>query len=167
MHQILLNLCVNARDAMPDGGSLTIDVENRTLDEHYAAMEMARAKAGRYVFISVTDSGMGIPEKHIHQDFRAVFHDQRTEQRHGPRTIDRHGHREEPRGNHQRLQRARQGHDLQGLSAGDGRCLRCAAGTAQQAVMPRGNGETILVVDDETSILTITRRRWRPSDTTS
>ena len=60
VHQILLNLCVNARDAMPNGGSLTVGVENCVLDEQYAAMNI-QAKAGHYVNISVTDSGTGIP----------------------------------------------------------------------------------------------------------
>jgi PAS domain S-box-containing protein len=48
VHQILLNLCVNARDAMPNGGNLTFGVENCVLDEHYAAMHI-EAKPGRYV----------------------------------------------------------------------------------------------------------------------
>src|SRR5471030_1583782 len=58
VHQILLNLCVNARDAMPNGGNLTITVENCVLDNQYAAMHI-QAKPGRYIIISVTDSGMG------------------------------------------------------------------------------------------------------------
>jgi signal transduction histidine kinase len=60
VHQILLNLCVNARDAMPNGGSLTVGVENCVLDEQYVAMNI-QAKPGRYVNISVTDSGTGMP----------------------------------------------------------------------------------------------------------
>jgi signal transduction histidine kinase len=59
LHQILLNLCVNALDAMPNGGTLTIGAANCVLDEQYAAMNNARA--GRYVNLSVTDSGTGMP----------------------------------------------------------------------------------------------------------
>ncbi|MFN7624660.1 MAG: two-component system sensor histidine kinase NtrB, partial [Acidobacteriota bacterium] len=48
LHQVLMNLCVNARDAMPDGGKLRIEAENIEVDEHYARMNV-EAKPGRYV----------------------------------------------------------------------------------------------------------------------
>ena len=72
VHQILLNLCVNARDAMPNGGSLTVTVENRVLDEQYAAMNI-QAKPGRYVQISVTDTGTGIPPDLVDKIFEPFF----------------------------------------------------------------------------------------------
>jgi PAS domain S-box-containing protein len=59
--QVLMNLCVNARDAMPNGGTLTIAVENFSVDENYARMNLA-AKVGNYVAITVSDTGCGIPE---------------------------------------------------------------------------------------------------------
>src|SRR6202041_1434246 len=59
LHQVLLNLCVNARDAMPNGGILSVGVESRVLDEEYAAMNI-QARPGRYVMISVTDTGTGM-----------------------------------------------------------------------------------------------------------
>ena len=62
LHQILLNLCVNARDAMPNGGKLSLHMENVMLDEAYASMNL-EAKPGPYVFISVTDTGTGIPKE--------------------------------------------------------------------------------------------------------
>ena len=61
LHQVLMNLCVNARDAMPDGGTLTIEAANTVIDEHYARM-VPDAEAGRYVMITVSDTGAGIPE---------------------------------------------------------------------------------------------------------
>jgi signal transduction histidine kinase len=72
VHQILLNLCVNARDAMPNGGNLTIGVENCVLDEQYAAMNI-QAKPGRYVNISVTDSGTGMPPGILDKIFEPFF----------------------------------------------------------------------------------------------
>jgi PAS domain S-box-containing protein len=60
LHQVLLNLCVNARDAMPFGGKLVLHLENATLDESYFGMNPGCAP-GSYLIISVADSGTGIP----------------------------------------------------------------------------------------------------------
>ena len=59
VHQVLMNLCVNARDAMPQGGSLDIQAENLIIDEHFARVN-PDAHLGPYVAISVADSGTGM-----------------------------------------------------------------------------------------------------------
>ncbi|HEO71305.1 MAG TPA: PAS domain-containing sensor histidine kinase, partial [Candidatus Hydrogenedentes bacterium] len=61
MEQVLINLCVNARDAMPQGGRITIRTENAALDAE-AAHSHPWVKAGRYVLLTVADTGTGIPE---------------------------------------------------------------------------------------------------------
>jgi PAS domain S-box-containing protein len=60
LHQVLLNLYVNARDAMSAGGTLSVSASNTTLDESYAATSSV-ARPGRYVAISVSDNGTGVP----------------------------------------------------------------------------------------------------------
>lgn len=72
LHQVLMNMCVNARDAMPEGGTLKIDVENINLDKHYAEMNHY-AEPGPYVAITVTDTGTGIPRNNIDKIFDPFF----------------------------------------------------------------------------------------------
>ncbi len=72
LHQVLMNLCVNARDAMPDGGSLTISAENLFIDENYARMNL-EAKVGPYTIITVADTGVGISKEIIERIFEPFF----------------------------------------------------------------------------------------------
>ncbi|HTI69488.1 MAG TPA: PAS domain S-box protein [Candidatus Limnocylindria bacterium] len=72
LHQVLLNLCVNARDAMPNGGDLTIKAQNCVLEENFPAL-MAKVKPGRYVSISVSDTGCGIRPAVIDRIFEPFF----------------------------------------------------------------------------------------------
>jgi nitrogen-specific signal transduction histidine kinase/CheY-like chemotaxis protein len=72
LHQALMNLCVNARDAMPNGGALTIEAENQPLDEIYAGM-LKGASPGKYVVITITDTGEGIPTEIIDRIFDPFF----------------------------------------------------------------------------------------------
>jgi signal transduction histidine kinase/ActR/RegA family two-component response regulator len=69
LHQILLNLCVNARDAMPRGGLLVITAENRVLSEP----RPSGASAGSYVAITVTDTGIGMPPEVRSRLFEPFF----------------------------------------------------------------------------------------------
>src|SRR6185437_12202858 len=62
IEQVVLNLCVNARDAMPDGGRLTVSVEEVELNEWAAGLIGEDAKPGRYARLSVSDTGMGMDE---------------------------------------------------------------------------------------------------------
>jgi PAS domain S-box-containing protein len=156
LHQILLNLCVNARDAMPDGGRISISVENRVIDDHYAAMNLG-AKPGPYVVISVVDSGMGMTPEVMDKIFDPFF--TTKEMGHGTglglSTV-------------LAIVKSHEGFINVYSEPGRGTTFRLhlpavtTPGSESEPELkeslPRGNGETVLLVDDEPSILTITRR---------
>jgi signal transduction histidine kinase/ActR/RegA family two-component response regulator len=71
LESALVNLAVNARDAMPDGGRLTIETANAYLDSDYAAAE--GAKPGQYVMIAVTDTGCGMTREVIDRALEPFF----------------------------------------------------------------------------------------------
>ncbi|VVB88880.1 Methanogenesis regulatory histidine kinase FilI [uncultured archaeon] len=81
LHQVLMNLCVNARDAMPDGGSLSISAGNFYVDESYARMYI-ESRVGQYIVITVSDTGTGIPPKILDRIFEPFF----TTKEHGKGT---------------------------------------------------------------------------------
>ncbi|MDM9384227.1 PAS domain S-box protein [Chlorogloeopsis sp. ULAP01] len=72
IHQVLMNLCVNARDAMANGGTLSLSAKNFHVDENYARMNL-EAKAGNYVLVTVSDTGCGIPPDLLERIFEPFF----------------------------------------------------------------------------------------------
>jgi two-component system, cell cycle sensor histidine kinase and response regulator CckA len=155
MHQVLMNLCVNARDAMPEGGSIAIKAENVYLDENYARMHI-EAKAGRFVVISVADTGPGMTAEVQSRIFEPFFTTKEMTKGTGLglstalTIVKSHGgfinvYSELHKGSQFALY----------LPALDTPGAVDAA--AAQTDMPLGNGELILVVDDEESIREITR----------
>ncbi len=156
LHQVLLNLCVNARDAMPAGGLLTIAAENVTLDAHEAGLNL-KAKTGPYVLLRVEDSGTGIPPAVMEKIFDPFF----TTKEVGKGTglglstslaiIESHGgfiRVDSAPGRGTKFQVY--------LPAGNG--AASATPAALPEAMPQGNGELILVVDDEMSLRLITQQ---------
>ena len=72
LHQVLLNLCVNARDAMPEGGTLTLSAENATFDECSARLT-PEAQPGAYVLLRVADTGTGMSPEILDSIFDPFF----------------------------------------------------------------------------------------------
>ncbi len=72
LENAILNLCVNGRDAMPDGGRLTIETSNAHLDDAYAAAH-AEVHAGQYIMVSVSDTGAGMPPEVAERAFDPFY----------------------------------------------------------------------------------------------
>jgi PAS domain S-box-containing protein len=72
LHQVLLNLCVNARDAMPEGGTLSVVAESRNVDAAYAS-SIPDAKPGKYLVLQVSDTGTGIAPEIVDRIFEPFF----------------------------------------------------------------------------------------------
>jgi PAS domain S-box-containing protein len=73
IEQVIMNLVVNARDAMPDGGKLTIETENAYLTEEYAARHHVAIKPGPYVMLAVSDNGSGMNDETKARLFEPFF----------------------------------------------------------------------------------------------
>jgi PAS domain S-box-containing protein len=155
IQQALMNLCVNARDAMPGGGTLTLTAENVALDAAAAALvsdAKPDAKPGDYVCISVTDTGTGIPREQLDRVFDPFF----TTKEIGRGTglglstvlgIVR-GH-----GGFVRVDsRSGKGTKFE-LYLPASREAKEARTAAPETLPPRGHGELILVVEDEAAVL--------------
>jgi two-component system cell cycle sensor histidine kinase/response regulator CckA len=72
VEQVVMNLCINARDAMPNGGSLIIDTSNMTFDERFCATQPF-AHPGDYAVLAVTDSGTGMDQDTLDRIFEPFF----------------------------------------------------------------------------------------------
>ena len=153
LDQVLLNLCVNARDAMPEGGSLNLSAENFEVDSTFALM-VPEAKPGCYVRFKVADSGSGIPKQNMDRIFEPFF----TTKEQGKGTglglstvigiVRSHGGFVKVESEHGK------GSAFQVFLPATTETVHQARQT-EQPVISRGHGETILVVDDEPEIVKV------------
>lgn len=148
--QVLINLCVNARDAMPHGGTLTVSAENILLDEIYARMNV-EAKTGPYVLVQIADSGNGIPKEILGEIFEPFFTTKPVGKGSGLglatvlNLVRKHGgflnvYSQVGSGTAFKIY-------LPALKTGKPSTPRDS-----RSELPHGNGELVLVVDDELSI---------------
>ncbi len=155
IHQVLLNLCVNARDAMPAGGELTLNAENVTLDENASQMH-PDAKPGPYVLISAGDTGVGIAPEIMDRIFDPFFTTKEQGKGTGLGLSTTLG-----------IVKGHDGFLLVQSDVGKGTIFKVyfpavEAAEAQQTAraimeLPRAHGESILVIDDELTVREITK----------
>ena len=156
LHQVLMNLAVNARDAMPHGGKLVIQAENFTVDADYARLHLD-ATEGSYLLITVSDTGVGIAPEIIERIFEPFF----TTKERGRGTglglstvlgiVRSHGGFIDVESD---IRRATQGTQVKVFLPAS---ATAASETAEPEDLLDGNQELILVIDDETSILNVTQ----------
>ena len=150
IHQALMNLCVNARDAMPGGGTLTMVAKNVTVDEAFAAMSPG-AKPGLYTCVSVADTGTGIPPDDLDRIFDPFFTTKELGKGTGLGLSTVLG-----------IVRGHEGFVRVHSRLGQGTTFdlyfpaspktEAASTPNPEALPPQGQGELILVVDDEESV---------------
>ena len=158
IHQVLINLCVNARDAMPNGGLLRITAENLTVDRQYASM-FTEVRPGRYIVVDICDDGCGMDAAIRERVFEPFFTTKEFGDGTGLGLSTVMG-----------IVRGHDGFINVYSEPGKGSRFRIClpseenqspvneekTGMAERTI-PHGNGECILVVDDEAPIRTMSK----------
>jgi signal transduction histidine kinase len=154
----LLNLAVNARDAMPNGGQLTIETANKVLDGSYAA-ENADVVAGNYAMLSVTDTGTGIPAAILNRVFDPFFTTKEVGKGTGLGLSMVYGFAKQS-GGHARIY-SEEGHGTAVrlyLPRAKQNTVTATAVDEPDAARLAGNGERILVVEDNEDVRALVMR---------
>ncbi len=151
IQQVLMNLCLNARDAMPRGGMLTIRLEKVVLDEAGARIHL-NAKPGAYVVISVADTGTGIPPELMDKIFDPFFTTKPVGQGTGLGLATTLGIAEKHGGFIHVESEPEKGTTFHVYFPAAAAEEEDTAKGWGQAVLIQGNGELILVVDDEPAV---------------
>ena len=154
LHQVLLNLCLNARDAMPDGGSLDICVSNVMIDEPFTILN-PEAKTGPHVLFEVRDTGSGIPQELLDRIFDPFFTTKEVGKGTGLGLSTTLGIVRSHRGFTQLSSHVGKGTVFHIYIPATTTVSKSDASVADP-IRQYGKGELIMVVDDEISILTAT-----------
>jgi PAS domain S-box-containing protein len=152
LESALLNLAINARDAMPDGGRLTIETENVQLDQAYASLH-EDVQPGEYVNISVSDTGIGMPPEVLEKAVDPFFTTKPVGEGTGLGLSVIYGFMKQSRGHLRIYSEVGRGTTVKLYLP---RALHNAVEIKSVAVeTPRGHGETILVVEDDSTVRSI------------
>ncbi|GAA6619574.1 response regulator [Scytonema sp. NUACC26] len=156
LHQVLMNLCINARDAMPVGGTLRISAKNVWIDAEHTRKNMD-AKVGPYVAIAVTDTGIGIPKEIIDRIFEPFFTTKEVGQGTGLGLSTVMGIVKSHEGFASVKSEVRKGTEFQIYLPVNQTVETDYTLTIDNEKLPLGHGELILVVDDDDSICEMTK----------
>jgi PAS domain S-box-containing protein len=156
LEQVLLNLCVNARDAMPEGGTLTLSAKNVIVDEHERLLN-PDAKAGGYVMILVEDNGIGMPLHVLDKIFDPFFTTKELGKGTGLGLSTSLGIVKSHGGFIRVSSEVDKGTTFSVYLPVQAECPS-GADVLEERELPRGHGELILVVDDEAALRQVTRR---------
>ncbi len=155
VEQVLVNLAVNARDAMIGGGKLTIETANADVDESYAASR-SQLTSGRYASLKVSDTGTGMPREVADRAFEPFFSTKPKGQGTGLGLATIYGIVTQAGGNVRIYSEAGFGTTVTILLPVTEQAP--AAGERGPVQPERGNGELLLVVEDEAALREVTRR---------
>lgn len=155
LHQVLMNLCVNARDAMPQGGLLRVSAENVFIDEKYAEANL-NAKSGEYCCISVQDTGHGISKKIAGKIFDPFFTTKDIGKGTGLGLSISSAIMKDHGGLIERTEDQGKGSTFRIYLPATSVSPPPATLPGSSYTLPRGSGQTILIIDDEKAILDMT-----------
>lgn len=155
IHQVLLNLCINARDAMPRGGMLSLLGRNFNVAKDYAALHPA-LQAGSYVMLQVTDTGEGISAANVEKIFDPFFTTKSVGKGTGLGLSTVLGIVKSHNGLVSVNSELNKGTTFEVLLPASPVVAKWSA-PGSSGPLPHGQGETILIVDDETAIVSATR----------
>jgi hypothetical protein len=157
--QVILNLALNARDAMPDGGTLTIEVEDLELDEGYARTHL-EAQPGPHVMLAVSDTGTGMDRETVQHVFEPFFTTKGAGQGTGLGLATVYGIVKQSRGSLAVYSEPGYGSTFRVfLPHAAGEAVRTPAGS--EPGTPVGGTERILVAEDEESVRELVRTLLR------
>jgi CheY-like chemotaxis protein len=147
IEQVLMNLAVNAKDSMPDGGKLVIETENVLLDEEYCKKHV-EVRSGEYVLLTVSDTGHGMDQQTLEHIFEPFFTTKEVGEGTGLGLATVYG-----------IVKGHGGFILCNSKPGEGTTFKvyfpaiephgASVVMKDVTIPPRGDGEVILVVDDE------------------